>query len=262
MAGDGVLGIAPRRASDDALCMIAEGHRRAANASVGAPRSCSMRVMETSHTEVEARLLDAALPARAIVLEVGCGRTSRLAGWRERIAELVGVDVDGQAGLANTALDRFVTADICAGVPLPDASVDVVYANFVIEHLRLPGDAFRELHRVLRPRGLVVLLTSNIADPLVWLAARLPRRFVVALKRAGAGVREDDVVPTAYLANTPELLDAELAAAGFAPVEVHFVATLHRYAGRWRALAAALTVFERLLPARRRSTIVALYARE
>ena len=215
--------------------------------------------METSHTDVETRLLERALPPAATVLEAGCGRTTRLGAFRERIAELVGVDV-AAAGAQNAALDRFVAADLCAPLPFADASFDLVYSNFVVEHLQRPAAAFAQWRRVLKDDGSLVLLTSNIANPLVRGARHLPRRAVVGLKRAGAGAAEDDVIPTVYRANTPSRLDGLLRCAGFVPVEVHVVATLHRYAGERRWGGAVLDACERALPERRRATIVAWYA--
>jgi SAM-dependent methyltransferase len=96
-----------------------------------------------SHTEVEAQFLAGALRPEARVLDAGCGRTTRLAGYRDRIAELVGVDVDAEAGAENLALDRFVVADLCSRLPFEDAYFDLVYANFVVEHLDAPEAAFR-----------------------------------------------------------------------------------------------------------------------
>jgi SAM-dependent methyltransferase len=214
---------------------------------------------ETSHTAVEARLVAHALRPGARVLEAGCGWKTRLAGHRDRITELVGVDLDAAVGAENTALDQFTVADLCGSLPFEDASFDLVYANFVVEHLDAPQAAFREWRRVLRPDGALVLLTSNRANPLVAAAAVVPERVRTVLKRAGAGVPERDVIPTRYLANTPGRLAALLAGAGFAPVEVHYVATVHRYAERKPALAVLLRALERCLPSKLRSTIVAWY---
>ena len=50
-----------------------------------------------------------------------------------------------------------------------------------------------------------------------------------------------------------------LGRAGFTPIDVHGVATLHRYAGAHGTLATLLRAGERILPADRRSTIVAAY---
>jgi SAM-dependent methyltransferase len=213
---------------------------------------------QTSHTEVEGRFLERAVPSGAVVLDAGCGRKTRLLAHRARIVELVGVDLD-EAGRENVALDKFVRADLCRRLPFSDGRFDLVYANFVVEHLDAPEAAFREWRRVLRPEGALVLLTSNRANPLLAAARLLPHGVRVALKRLGPGVAEPDVIPARYRANTPERLAATLATAGFVPVSVCYVATLHRYAGKRARLAALLRLLERLLPERRRSTIVAWY---
>jgi SAM-dependent methyltransferase len=213
----------------------------------------------TSHTEVEATFLDRALRPGARVLEAGCGRTTRLRFYRDRIAELVGVDLDADAGAQNPWLDHFLHADLCERLPLEDASFDLVYANFVVEHLARPQDAFREWRRLLREDGALVLLTSNRASPILAAAGLAPRSIRVRLKSAGAGVDESDVVPTRYRANTPRRLEQALSEAGFTPVEVTYVATLHRYAERAPALASLLRGLERPLPATLRSTIVGWY---
>ncbi|MGH3141724.1 MAG: hypothetical protein ACRDO9_01130, partial [Gaiellales bacterium] len=64
---------------------------------------------------------------------------------------------------------------------------------------------------------------------------------------------------TLYRANTPERLASLLVEAGFEAVATSYVATLHRYAARLRPLDSLLRLCERILPERRRSTIVAWY---
>jgi SAM-dependent methyltransferase len=193
------------------------------------------------------------------VLEAGCGRTTRLGAYRDRIDELTGVDLDADGGRANRTLDRFVVADLCERLPFADGTFDLVYANFVIEHLAKPTATFAEWRRVLRPAGSLVIVTSNRASPLLKVGSLLPDRARVALKWRGAGAVERDVFPTFYRANTSKQLSSLLVAAGFDPVEVSFVATLHKYAAKLRPLDGVLRASERVLPEQRRSTIVAWF---
>jgi SAM-dependent methyltransferase len=215
--------------------------------------------MESDHTVVERRLLDVALRPGAVALDAGCGRRTRLAGYRDRIERLVGIDADEEAGRANPHLDEFVAGDLDEALPFEDDSFDLVYANFVVEHLARPDRAFAEWRRVLRSGGTLLLLTSNRASPLLGLGERLPQRMRLAIKRRGAGAAERDVYPTRYLANTPERLERVARAAGFEPVTVEYVGTMHRYGARLPGAARLLRLVEEMLPARRRSTVVASY---
>ncbi len=61
-------------------------------------------------------------------------------------------------------------------LPLPDASCDLVYSCECLEHVPQPRAALREMHRVLRPGGRLVLTTENysnfIAVYWAWCALR------------------------------------------------------------------------------------------
>ena len=216
--------------------------------------------METDHTVVERRLLDAALRPGCIALDAGCGRTTRLRFYRDRIERLVGVDADVDAGKANPYVDEFVAADLDAPLRFADDSFDLVYSNFVVEHLSRPAFTFAEWRRVLRPSGAVVLVTTNRASPFLAVADWLPQSVRLTVKRRGAGVAEKDVYPTRYLANDPIVLRDELAEAGFTPVAIELVGTVHRYGARVPGLPSILRTLESALPTDRRSTIVAAFS--
>jgi SAM-dependent methyltransferase len=87
------------------------------------------------------------------VLDVGCGDRpyeQLLTG----AAEIVGFDVP-----RNPHADLHGSID---ALPVPDASFDVVLCLQVLEHVPDPAAAVRELRRVVRPGGRVLLSTHGI----------------------------------------------------------------------------------------------------
>jgi SAM-dependent methyltransferase len=215
--------------------------------------------VETDHTVVERRILDSVLRPGTVALDAGCGRTTRLRFYRDRIERLVGVDADERAGRENPYLDEFLPSNLDDPLPFPDGAFALVYANFVVEHLADPERTFREWRRVLRADGHLVLVTTNRASPFMALAERLPDRVRLAIKLRGAGAVARDVYPTRYEANTPSRLEPVARSAGFQVVELVMVGTVHRYGARIPGASAVLRAVERQLPASRRSTIVASF---
>ena len=98
------------------------------------------------------------------VLDFGCGK-GHVLGEIRRLnphATLLGLDVSEAAVLR--ARERFPEARynvIMEGgrFPLADASVDFIFTSEVVEHVYDTENAFRELARVLRPGGKLLLTT-------------------------------------------------------------------------------------------------------
>ncbi len=106
--------------------------------------------------------IDRALVGDAHVLDVGCG-TGAMA---ERIDALPGVTlvaVDFSSRFVELTAARGVDAreaDICY-LPFDDASFDVVYAGWMLYHVRDLERALNEVRRVLRPGGTFVAVTNG-----------------------------------------------------------------------------------------------------
>jgi 2-polyprenyl-3-methyl-5-hydroxy-6-metoxy-1,4-benzoquinol methylase len=62
-------------------------------------------------------------------------------------------------------------------VPLPDACADAVVAVETIEHLENPRSLMRELARLVKPGGLVVVTTPNQLSLLSLLTLVVKQRF-------------------------------------------------------------------------------------
>lgn len=131
-----------------------------------------------------ARLLDAAIPGNARIVEVGCGtgQMSLYLATAERV--VVGADLCRQSlELATGAarrfgLDRvtFVETDLFSP-GLAAGAFDVVYSSGVLHHTPDPRAAFRAVARLARPGGLIVLGLYNSY-------ARLPHRLRRLVARA------------------------------------------------------------------------------
>jgi ubiquinone/menaquinone biosynthesis C-methylase UbiE len=102
------------------------------------------------------------------VLDAGCGTGALLDRLESRPgAEVYGLDFSGQA-LAYTRQrghGHLVQGDLTR-LPFPDGTFDVITALDVVEHIREDERALREVHRVLRPGG--VLLVSVPAFRFLW----------------------------------------------------------------------------------------------
>jgi len=106
-----------------------------------------------------AAALLAARGAAGTLLDAGCG-TGDL--WRvvsDRFTACIGVDAVRYPGLPDAV--TFRAANLDAALPLDDASVDTAAAIEVIEHLENPRAFVRELVRVTRPGGWIVVTTPN-----------------------------------------------------------------------------------------------------
>ena len=95
-------------------------------------------------------------------LDAGCGYGPFSAAAMARGATVVSVDV-GPRLVARTmarAGSRGLVADVCQ-LAVRDESFDAVISSEMLEHTKAPARAVRELARVLRPNGVLVLTTPN-----------------------------------------------------------------------------------------------------
>lgn len=113
------------------------------------------------------RRLSRALSSDSDWLDLGCGHHV-LPPWRgeaeralvEPCRSVTGIDDDLPSLRRHRSVRRLVRGDIGA-LPFCDGSFDLVTANMVVEHLTDPERQFREIGRVLRGGGVLLLHTPN-----------------------------------------------------------------------------------------------------
>ena len=102
-----------------------------------------------------------ALLPDAKVLDAPCGSGAVVLALRAEGYDAHGLDIDA-AGTAPLGA-AFRRADLTGPFPWPDASFDVVLSVEGIEHLENRFAYLREIHRVLKPAGTLILTTTNVS---------------------------------------------------------------------------------------------------
>ena len=207
-------------------------------------------------TERFAALVGDRLRPQSRVLDLGCGRGGLVEQLGHPLTQMVGVDPDW-ASLREHRLPLPRAAALSDALPLAAASVDLVYASWVLEHLPRPAADLRAVRRVLRPAGVFIFVTPNRRHPLIALnrglgrLGRLQQALITRLyDRAGA-----DTFPAYYRANSPVALRHLAEETGFA-VDVLLTIADPTYLAFHPALLPALAALEERLPADRRLHLV------
>ena len=199
------------------------------------------------------------------LVDAGCGRGAHLRGsdgaavmqeLRQRRSEIIGIDVS-----IPPEGNPYVTdlREITAGNrwPVASDSVDLVFCDWVLEHVAEPNDFFRECARVLRPSGRLVARTlqrwsvAGIGARLV--PARLHRPMIAFLQPS---MSLDDVFPTTLRCNTSDSLGRLCADHDMALTDVRRHRGLSGYGTGRRRVQAGLDAVEGLLPEAMWHTIV------
>jgi len=181
----------------------------------------------------------------AVVLDAGAGRGVMYPNtYREQVARMAGADVD-PAVMDNTNLTDAVVSDL-GHLPYEDATFDVAFSKYVFEHLDRPLDVLRELRRVLKPGGHLLIHTPNRWHYVAIGATVTPMQFHVWFNERRGRVQED-TFPTRYRINDEKSIRRLAAAARFRVVELDLFETKPDYLLFSPIAYRAGIVYERLV---------------
>jgi SAM-dependent methyltransferase len=114
----------------------------------------------------------------ARVLDVGCGIGTYVRRFRQYTDDVHGIEVEPErVAEASAELPNIVCA-VGEALPYPDDHFDLVFSNEVIEHVQDDRQTAREMVRVTKPGGLVVLFAPNRLYPFETHGAYLFGRYV------------------------------------------------------------------------------------
>jgi len=110
-------------------------------------------------------LLAREFAARRTVLDIACGEGYGSALLSEVAQSVIGVDISAETIAHAARRYRHPNVDFrvgsCAVVPVPDSAVDLVVSFETIEHHSEHDQMLREIKRVLRPGGLLILSSPD-----------------------------------------------------------------------------------------------------
>ncbi len=111
------------------------------------------------------------------IADIGCGTGRHALRLAAAGARVTAIDFSEAMLSRARSKDRagsilFIQHDLADPLPLNDASFDRVLCCLVVDHISELGKFFRELHRICRPQGLVVVTVMHPAMMLRGIQAR------------------------------------------------------------------------------------------
>jgi SAM-dependent methyltransferase len=98
-------------------------------------------------------------------LDIGCGRGLLLARLRDQGWQVQGTELsDTAARYGREVLNLDIQTKSLQEAGFPDASFDLVIIWHVLEHLYAPQEMLREIHRVLKPNGALLVAVPNFGS--------------------------------------------------------------------------------------------------
>ncbi len=156
--------------------------------------------------------VNALLRPDMVVLDFGAGRGAgivenrseyrrKLQTLRGKVRRVIGIDVD-PAVCSNPGLDEAIVVGSGEPLPLGDQTVDLILADYVLEHIEDPTGCARELDRVLKPGGWICARTPNRWNYVALGARLIPERLHArVLSRVQPERKREDVFPAFYRMN-------------------------------------------------------------
>jgi ubiquinone/menaquinone biosynthesis C-methylase UbiE len=125
------------------------------------------RSITTSREDQARAFIRRSLPASLAgmrLLDLGCGNGRDITTYEEMGADVWGLDSSafmvGEARKVAKRPEQVLLGQV-EEIPLPDASLDVIVSRFALHYVSDIPSVFAQLHRVIRPGGKIVVVSSH-----------------------------------------------------------------------------------------------------
>jgi ubiquinone/menaquinone biosynthesis C-methylase UbiE len=162
--------------------------------------------------------------ARVLNLGAGPGTGYAICNLKGEFAELVGADIDPDV-LNNSEIDTPVIIENGKALPFAEHSFDLVYSDYVVEHVEFPEQFLAEIRRVLKPGASYFFRTPNIYHYVALISRFTPHWFHEWIANPSRGLPEEthDPYPTFYRLNTRRAVRRAARKAGFSKTMIEMV---------------------------------------
>jgi SAM-dependent methyltransferase len=201
------------------------------------------------------------------VLDLGAGRGIATASLkndvvrdflslRGKVRSVTGADLDPVVK-ENPYLDEAVVVESDGPLPFPDASFDLIYSDWVLEHVENPDTFFKEIYRVLAPGGWFCARTPSNKAYFAIAARLLPawlENRILSYVQPSRSLR--DVYPKFYRINTLRAVARRLSSERW-NLSAYYDDHLPMYHGGRQWLFSLLRVYQWLFP-----SVILIYAQK
>ncbi len=162
-------------------------------------------------------------------LDLGCGHRI-LPFWlyeEEKnlvnISQLVvGIDYNLSSLKNHKSIYIKIRGDITK-LPFKKKYFDLVTANMVVEHLNEPDIQFKEISRILKPKGIFILHTPNIFNLWIIIARLVPDKIKLVFIKLLEGREEKDIFDVHYKVNSRKKILNVASKSGFQVLKLKMI---------------------------------------
>ncbi|GAB4367484.1 MAG: hypothetical protein Kow0042_08110 [Calditrichia bacterium] len=131
-------------------------------------------------------------------LDLGAGSNEAVWEFSQRVHLAVGMDILKSNRYPHK---NFICADI-PHLPLKTGSINFISLRFVVEHLNRIEACFAEMSRVVEKGGKILILTTNLTCPFIFIPKLIPYRWRSRMMKAVFKVSTEDIFPTYHRLNS------------------------------------------------------------
>ncbi len=132
-------------------------------------------------------------------IDIGCGNNSIIRQYGKNCKLSIGLDIIKHRRIGH---EFFIQADF-KKIPLPSEFADLITLRMVVEHMDHVAEEFHDIERVLTKGGKVVILTTNIWSPIIFITKVIPYKIRKTIIRILFNEEEQNIFPTFHHINSP-----------------------------------------------------------